>query len=139
MSINNKLKIGYWVPIVICSLMIVGYESGFFMEGRLSADKVLEYYWALAMQMITICSIPIALMLFRLPAVKKFIQRNSRVHLNICRALRLALLLLPMMLNVYLYYQFIYPGFGYMAIIGLLSSVFVYPSATRCQTEENVE
>ena len=139
MKINNILKIGYWGPVVISGLMIVGYESGLLMEGGLTRDNVSEYYCALVMQMVTISSIPIALMLFRLRAVRKFIQCNFLVHLNICRALRLALLLLPMMLNVYLYYQFIHPGFGYMAIICLLSSVFVYPSASRCQAEENAE
>lgn len=136
MNIHNKLKLEYWIPIALCGLMVAGYEGGFFMEGSLSADKVLEYYWALVMELITICSIPFALMLFRLSPVKKFIQGRKR-NLNICRGLRLAMLSLPMMVNVYLYYQFIHPGFGYMAIIGLLSSAFVYPSVTRCQAEED--
>lgn len=139
MNIHNKLKLEYWVPIVICGLMIAGYEGGFLMEGSLSTDKVLEYYWALVMELITICSIPLALMLFRLGPVKRFIHDDGDGHLNICRTVRLGMLSLPMMVNVYLYYQFIHPGFGYMAIIGLLSSAFVYPSKARCQAEQNAE
>ena len=37
----------------------------------------------------------------------------------------------PMMLNTWLYYQFMNVAFGYMGIIGLLSLAFVYPTRTR--------
>lgn len=139
MKIQSKLKLEYWVPVVICGLMIAGYESGFLMEGSLTSDKVMEYYCAMVMELITICFIPLALMLFRLRVVKKFVQGHDIRHLNLCRAVRLAMLSVPMMVNVYLYYQFIHPGFCYMAIIGLLSSAFVYPSEARCQAEEDAE
>ncbi len=137
MNISNKLKVGYWIPVVVSGLMIVGYEGGCLVEGGLSGDKVLEYYWTLAMELVTICAIPLALMLFRLRPVKRFIQGRDHRRLNICRIVRLGMLSLPMVVNVYLYYQFIHPGFGYMAIIGLLSSAFVYPSAMRCQAEDD--
>ncbi len=139
MKIQNKLKFEYWIPVAICGLMIVGYESGLLMEGSLATDKVLEYYCALVMELITICFIPLALMLFRLRKIKEFIQGQNMSRLNICRAVRLAMLSVPMMVNVYLYYQFVHPGFGYMAIIGLLSSAFVYPSVARCNAEEGDE
>ena len=45
--------------------------------------------------------------------------------------LRLAMLCVPMMLNTWLYYQFVNVAFGYMGIIGLLSLAFVYPTRTR--------
>ena len=42
---------------------------------------------------------------------------------------------LPMVANTWLYYQFMNVAFGYMAIIGLLSLCFIYPSHARCNQE----
>ena len=103
MSKHYKLKLGYWIPVVICGVMIACYESGFLVEGALSVDKVLEYYCALVMELITISFIPLALMMFRLRAVKRFTQAKGHKGLDLCRIIRLALLSIPMMVNVYLY------------------------------------
>ena len=53
---------------------------------------------------------------------------------------RLAMLCVPMVLNTWLYYQFMNVAFGYMAIIGLLSLAFVYPTRTRYiqEKKENI-
>ena len=47
----------------------------------------------------------------------------------------MSLLADPMLINTLLYYVFMNVAFGYMAIIGLLSMVFVYPSKSRCEQE----
>lgn len=41
--------------------------------------------------------------------------------------LRLAMLCVPMMLNTWLYYQFVNVAFGYMGIIGFVESCFCLP------------
>ena len=46
--------------------------------------------------------------------------------------LRLSLLVVPMVANTLLYYMFMLPSFGYMAIILFLSIFFVFPSMERC-------
>ena len=53
--------------------------------------------------------------------------------------LRLALILIPMVGNTYLYYMFMNTTFGYLAIIQLLSLPFVYPSMSRCKSEVEAE
>jgi hypothetical protein len=40
-----------------------------------------------------------------------------------------------MMVNTWLYYMFMNVAFGYMAIILLLSLMFVYPSKVRCEQD----
>lgn len=136
MKISNWLKLGFWTPVVFCGLMVVGYESGFFSEGELVGNKLLEYYYALTMELVTICLIPLSLMFLRLKFVKAYLKGGSPKRLGTFQGFRLAMLSLPMTANMFLYYQFIHPSFGYMAIISLLCSVFIYPSDSRCQAEE---
>ena len=106
--------------------MVACFESGALIEGGYIGDKQLEYYCALVR-------------LFLLKWVDKAIRKNPSKQLPVWRSIRLCLLAVPMMVNVFMYYQFVHPSFGYMAIIGLLTMAFVYPSAARCQAEENME
>jgi hypothetical protein len=48
---------------------------------------------------------------------------------------RLAMLALPLFMNVLFYYLFMNTTFGYMGIILLLCMPFVYPSMNRCRAE----
>ncbi len=131
-----KLKAVFWAPVIVCGLAVAAYECGLVMEGGSVGDRQSEYYCALAMELVTLCTIPLALKLFRIAAVSKHIQADKAGRLPVWRCVRMALLSVPMMVNVVMYYQFVHPGFAYMAIIGLLSSFFVYPSADRCRAEE---
>ena len=126
--------------------MVACFESGALMEGGYIGDKQLEYYCALVMELVTIVLIPLALRLFRLKWVDKAIRKNPSKQLPVWRSIRLCLLTIMgtanrhrRMDNVFMYYQFVHPSFGYMAIIGLLTMAFVYPSAARCQAEEKME
>lgn len=139
MNGQNKLRLIFWIPIVICGLMVVCYECGLLMEGSCADDKQMEYYCVLVMELLTLVLIPLSLRLFRLPCVVRSIRANPSKRLAPWRYARMAMLSVPMMVNVALYYQFVLPSFGYMAIIGMLSQFFVYPSAARCQAEENME
>lgn len=131
-----KLKAMFWLPVIVSGMVVAGYESGLLMEGIAVGNREGEYYCALTMEMVTLCTIPLALRLFHIDWVKKRILANRSMQLQVWRYLRLAMLFVPMMVNVVMYYQFVHPSFGYMAIIGLLSSFFVYPSAERCKAEE---
>ncbi|MGO5243451.1 hypothetical protein ACTQ2R_12990 [Hallella faecis] len=135
----RRLKLTFWAPIAICGAMVACFESGALIEGGYIGDKQLEYYCALVMELVTIVLIPLALRLFRLKWVDKAIRKNPSKQLPVWRSIRLCLLAVPMMVNVFMYYQFVHPSFGYMAIIGLLTMAFIYPSAARCQAEENME
>ena len=87
------------------------------------------------MELITICLIPISLRLFKFHVVKRAFQSSAEAALRKWGSVRLLMLTLPMLVNCWLYYQFMNVAFGYMGIIGLLSLCFVYPSKARCNQE----
>jgi hypothetical protein len=45
------------------------------------------------------------------------------------------MLLFPMLINLMLYYFFFVSGFGYMAIVLFLSSLFIVPTMDKCKAE----
>lgn len=134
-KVRRLLLLEFWLPIAIGILIIVLFENEILLPGKYGDDKVLEYYVAIAMELITICLIPVALRLFKFGKVKASLKENSIDGLKKWGALRLAMLVIPMLLNAILYYAFMNVAFGYMGIIGLLCMVFVYPSKVRCSSE----
>lgn len=110
------------------------FETNVLLEGDLSGNGVVEYYWTLAMELITIVAIPTALRLFRFGGVRRRLDADKQSLLPLA-LLRMALLVLPMLANALLYYLFMSTTFGYMGIICLLCMTFVYPSAQRCEAE----
>lgn len=130
------LLLEFWVPIVVCLAIIVPYENDWLMVGPLGDDKVLEYHAAIVMELVTICLIPFSLRLFKFKKVKAAFQHTEpQKALQKWGSIRMLMLTVPMMVNCFLYYQFMNVAFGYMGIIGLLCMIFVYPSQTRCKQE----
>ena len=73
-----------------------------------------------------------ALYLFRMRAVRRRLvagRENALLRLGLVRILMMAL---PMMADTLLYYIYMLPSLGYLAIILFLSLFFVYPSKERC-------
>lgn len=120
----------YWLPIGVSLLIVVLYESELLLPGGLEPDRELDFYVSTVMECLTICLIPVALRLFKFPAVKRAVNGGGKGYV-LWAAIRLMLLTFPMMLNTWIYYQFVNVAYGYMAIIGLLSLVLVYPSRSR--------
>lgn len=129
------LLLEFWIPIAVCLIVIVLFENELLLPGVKGDNKVLDYYAAIVMELVTICLIPLALRLFKFKKVKKAMIGKSFDGLLRWGSLRLCMLVVPMMVNAVLYYTFMNVAFGYMGIIGLLCLVFVYPSKTRCQSE----
>lgn len=138
-EIKRLLQIEFWTPIIICLAIIVPYENDLFLAGAWQGDKIMEYYIAIAMELITICLIPLSLRLFKFKKVKASFLHDPETALKRWASIRLSMLTLPMMVNCFLYYQFMNVAFGYMGIIDLLCLVFVYPSKTRCESETDVK
>ena len=124
-----------WRPRIVWVALILPYENDWLLAGALAGDKVAEYYVAIAMELLTICLIPLSLRLFKFKAVRKALTADAATALRRWGMLRMAMLTVPMMVNCVLYYQFMNVAFGYMGIIGLLCLVFVFPSKTRCESE----
>lgn len=134
-KVRKILLLEFWLPIVVCLVVIVLFENEVLIPGAYGYNKIADYYVAIAMELLTICLIPLSLRLFKFKKVKSSIKESSCQGLLHWGALRLAMLVIPMMANAVLYYLFMNVAFGYMGIIGLLCLVFVYPSRTRCNAE----
>lgn len=135
---HRLLLLEFWVPVLICLCIIILYENDILLSGGWHDNKINEYYVAIAMEFITICLIPISLRLFKFRGVRRAFQSSADIALQQWGSVRLAMLTLPMLVNCWLYYQFMNVAFGYMGIIGLLSLCFVYPSKARC-TQETIK
>ena len=106
---------------IVCSaiglslLMIILFETDILAPGSCGGNMTAEFYTLMAAELITICVVPG--------------KEHSLLRFGI---LRLSLLVVPMVANTLLYYMFMLPSFGYMAIILFLSIFFVFPSMERC-------
>lgn len=134
-SVRKKLLTVFAVPTVLSLLLVVIYETELLLPGSAIVGGTGEFYLVGLMEIVTICSIPPALRLMKFGFVRRALAAAPSQGLTRWGSVRLLLIALPMLANTFLYYQYMNVAFGYMAIIGLLSLAFVYPSETRCRQE----
>lgn len=132
---SRKLMIPYIGSIVLAAVMVVLYETQTILEGALAGDVQGEFLAVTVMELLTICSIPVALRLLKFRKVRDIIERKKAEGLYLMALVRMALICLPMLVNTLLYYQYMAPAFGYMAIVGFISMAFITPTVTRCESE----
>lgn len=116
-------------------LMVALYECELLPITPLSEATQLLFLLQVAMELLTIVVIPIALKLFAIKKMRQKLIKGGASTLLRWGTFRLNLLGLPMLINVFLYYQCMSPAFGYLAIILFLCLFFVYPSMDRCLAE----
>lgn len=129
------LMTNFLFVVVLALLLVVLYETGVLESTNLAADAHLVFFLQVFMELMSIVAIPLALKLFALKAVRSRLVEGKADSLLRWGTLRLNLLCLPMLVDLFLYYQTMSPTFGYMAIILLLCLFFVYPSMSRCFEE----
>ena len=136
---RNQLMAFFVFAIVFALAAVVAYETGF-MESCLFAErKTSEFIFVALMELLTLGGVFLALRLFKFNKVHDDLVAKKEHALFKWGLLRLALILIPMVGNTYLYYMFMNTTFGYLAIIQLLSLPFVYPSMSRCKSEVEAE
>lgn len=134
-TIQKKLQLIFWIPIVLSAIIIVSGELGIIPNGILANDKQVEFVIMSMMEILTIIAIPVALKLFKFKAIANKLASDTLLHFERWGIVRLCLLNVPMVINLVCYYLFVGAGFGYLAIILFLSLFFVYPSLSRCYNE----
>ena len=126
------LRVAFLLPMAVCLVLIALFENDVLLPGVRAGITVEEFYLLSAMVLLAIVVVPTALYLFRIGAVKRKLvagRENALLPMGMVRILMMAL---PMMANTLLYYIYMLPSFGYLAIILFLSQFFVYLSAERC-------
>lgn len=134
-TIQKKLQLIFWIPIVLSAIIIVSGELDIIPNGILANDKQVEFVIMSMMEILTIIAIPVALKLFKFKAIANKLASGTLLHFERWGIVRLCLLNVPMVINLVCYYLFVGAGFGYLAIILFLSLFFVYPSLSRCYNE----
>ena len=97
------------------------------------ADANGEFLAAMVMELLTIAFIPFALKMFKLRYVaSRLVSPEALLRFGLAR---LALVVVPMLINTLLYYLYLNVAFGYLAIILALCLFFVFPTKDRCEAE----
>lgn len=134
-TIQKKLQLIFWIPIVLSAIIIILGELDIIPNGILANDKQVEFVIMSMMEILTIIAIPVALKLFKFKAIANKLASDTLLHFERWGIVRLCLLNVLMVINLVCYYLFVGSGFGYLAIILFLSLFFVYPSLSRCYNE----
>lgn len=106
--------------------------------GLLQKETEIFFICKTVLVISTLALIPLALRLFKFRKIhEELINDTTPNHakLLVYGMLRMDMLHFPMIINILLYYFFMEPGFGYMAIVLFLSSLFIVPTMKRCEAE----
>lgn len=133
------LLINFWFVLVVAFLLVVLYEAEILEPTDLARDRNLIFFLQVVMEFLTIAVIPVSLKLFSWKKIHEKLVRGKGASLLSWGTARINMLCLPMLVNVFLYYQTMSPSFGYMGIILFLCLFFVYPSMGRCYQETEGE
>ena len=131
----SRLKVLFWATIVAALVVVVLFETESLLPGAWATDKTGEYFAAVGIELYTLLAVPTALRMFRIKAVRRRLVERKEGALLPWGVLRIAMMGVAMVVAVALYYMFLNVSFGYIAIILLISMVFVYPSLERCVSE----
>lgn len=128
----------FCVAVAVAAIIIVLFEAHLLTDGLLAGvDASREFVVLSAMELLTICIIPVALRLFKFRTVAHIVTTPQ--GLLRCGMLRLLMLSVPMLINTVLYYLYMNVAFGYMGIILFLCMAFIVPTKGRCEAEINIE
>ncbi len=125
--------------LVMALLWAALHETDILLGGSLADDHQTEFLATTLMELTTLAGVFLALRLFKFKAVHQELVMRKAPALLKWGLLRLVLLEGLMLCNTYLYYMYLSPTFGYLAIIQLLCLPFVWPSMSRCIAETTEE
>lgn len=125
----------FWSLLLTVAIMALAFELAAIGWQGMLAGGGTEFVLLAATELLTIVCIPCALRLFRFSRIRRTLAERREAALLRFGILRISLLMGPLLLNVLLYYLYMQPSFGYMAIVLLLCLAFVYPGKERCNRE----
>ena len=94
-----------------------------------------EFLLTCTMECVTLLFIPLALRLFKFDFVARQIAAAPEKGMVRWGLIRLAAILVPLTIDVVLYYCTMNTSYGYLAIIHLVALAFVFPTSRRCEAE----
>ena len=134
-STQRLLMANFLFMVLLALLTVVLYETGVLEPLGMEVGTSLIFVLQVTMELLTIVLIPLALKLFSFKTVHCRLVEGKGDALLPWGTARLNMLCLPMVANIFLYYQTMSPAFCYMGIILFLCLFFIYPSIGRCIDE----
>ena len=125
---GRMLRVAYFCAIGASFLTMLLFEGGAIGEGWLAVERQLEFVVATLMVLVTMGCIPLSLRFTHIRRVEAAAKVGDSGVDGRIFMVRVLLLGIPMFANTLLYYAFMSPRFGYMAIILLLCMLCIYPS-----------
>jgi hypothetical protein len=132
-----------WALPLVYALL---HEAGVLSQGVLAGDAQMEYIFQTIGILMTIVLIPFALRIFNLNLVKRIQELPLQQALKSYRIwadVRLALLVVPALINLQFYYLTLNNTGLFCAAMSLIASLFCVPSESRIKNEldlpENLE
>ncbi len=138
-KISKKLTLVYILLAAIALAIVALYELDVLESGVLADSKQTEFVALTVMELSTLAMAFLGLRLFKFPMIHTQLVTEKEPAMLKWGLLRLFVLEVPMIVNTYLYYMYMNPTFGYLAIILLLCLPFVFPSESRCIAETTEE
>lgn len=132
---RKRLASIFWaIPVAGLAIALL-FESETIMPGWMAGAADAKYIALSLMVLVTLGAIPSALRLFKTAKVGTELTARKEAALLKWGTVRLGMLGVPFVVDTFLYYMFMRPAFGYLAIILLICLIFVYPSEDRCASE----
>lgn len=132
-----------WALPLVYALL---HEAGVLSQGALAGDARMEYIFQTIGILMTIVLIPFALRIFNLNLVKRIQELPLQQALKSYRIwadVRLALLVVPALINLQFYYLTLNNTGLFCVAMSLIASLFCVPSESRIKNEldlpENLE
>jgi hypothetical protein len=136
---QRLLMIFFITSIILPLAIVVLFETDIIALGIMAGDTQSEFLLTSTMELVSLAFIFLALRLFKFGFIHADLVRRQEKALLKWGFLRLLLIQVPLVINTLLYYLYVKPTFGYLAIIMALCLPFVYPSMERCMAEVSEE
>ena len=137
--VQKILMIQFYTIIAMVVLTVLFFESEVIVSGGLAGDTQSEFLFTAMMELVTLCFAFLSLRLFKFEKIRADLISRKEVALQKWGVTRLLLIEAPLVFNTLLYYLYMKPTFGYLAIILVLCLPFVYPTLNRCVAETSEE
>ena len=138
-KISKQLTFVYVLLVAIALVIVVLYELDVLESGALADSKQTEFVALTVMELTSLAAAFIGLRLFKFHKIHDELVCLKELAMLKWGLLRLLILEVPLVVNTYLYYMYMNPTFGYLAIILLLCLPFVMPTESRCLSETSEE
>ena len=138
-EVSKQLMAFYIAQVVFVLVIIVLFELNLLPEGIKADDKQSEFVLTALMEIISLGAAFLGLRFFKFKVIHNDLIKRKEIAMWKWGMTRLLILEAPMVINTLLYYIYMNPTFGYLAIILLLCLPFVFPSYNRCVSETTEE